>query len=79
MSNIDLVHMIGDAMAVPLRAVTLLHESVGAFDEIAEDAAGDASSLALAATERAATIVLNALDDLDQKPLECGFVPPFFG
>ena len=56
MSNIDLVHMLGDAMAVPLRAATLLHESVEAFDEIAEDAAGDAASLALAATERAAFV-----------------------
>ena len=48
--------MLGDAMAVPLRAATLLHESAGAFDVIAEDAAGDAASLALAATEDAAFV-----------------------
>ena len=35
--------------------------------------------LGFCGSERAATIVLNALDDLDQKPLSCGFVPPFFG
>lgn len=30
-------------------------------------------------SERAATMVLNTLDDVDQKPLNCGFGPPFFG
>ena len=35
--------------------------------------------LGICGSERAATIVLNALDDIDQKSLGCGFVPPFFG
>lgn len=35
--------------------------------------------LGICGSERAATIVLNALDDIDQKKVPCGYVPPFFG
>lgn len=35
--------------------------------------------LGICGSERAATMVLNALDDVDQKKLPCKFSPPFFG
>ncbi len=35
--------------------------------------------LGICGSRRAATIVLNALDDIDQNPVPAGFVPPFFG
>ncbi|GAA4824047.1 esterase/lipase family protein [Tomitella cavernea] len=35
--------------------------------------------LGICGSRRAATIVLNALDDIDQTPVPVGFVPPFFG
>lgn len=35
--------------------------------------------LAICGSRRAATIVLNALDDEDQHRLRCEVVPPFFG
>lgn len=56
MPNTDLIHMLGDAMAVPVRAATLLQTSAGAVGGIAGKAAGDATALALAATERAAYV-----------------------
>lgn len=56
MPNIDLVHMLGHAMAVPVQAAVLLHSSVEAFDDVAGHAATDATALALAATERAAFV-----------------------
>lgn len=35
--------------------------------------------LGICGSRRAAAIVLNALDDVDQTPVPCEFVPPFFG
>lgn len=61
MPNTDLVHMLGDAMAVPVRTATLLHASVGAVGGVAGKAAGDATALALAATERTAYVAARSV------------------
>ncbi|WP_024794948.1 esterase/lipase family protein [Tomitella biformata] len=61
MPNLDLIHMLGDAMAVPVRVATVLQKSVGALDVVAGDAAVDAASLALAATVRAAVVAAGAV------------------
>lgn len=61
--------MLGDAMAVPLRVASLLNDSVSALDYVAGAAAGDATALALAATERAAFVAARSAGAHLPKPV----------